>query len=378
MAQELGLPDVLSDALNTEAFIEYGEGGDWEGMVQRALSIALTAGKAEQAGRAYANLCEYYREERRFGDVDRVYREGAAYCEEHDIPTYLICLQGRYAESLAQRGTWDESAELCRAMLRGQASPINRFVFCTALAMIHARRGDEGAWPLLDEALEVAIGSDEPERIAVARLSRAEAHWLAGQEQELHHELELSAEFAANYDPWTRGWYGAWVLRAHADLPAASGTVPLPYELMFSGDHRGSAAAWDELGCPYEAAQSLLDSGEEDAMREALRRLDALGATAAVQAARREMRRVGVRSIPAGVRAATRANPHGLTNREREVLELVSDGRTNAEIAEQLFIAAKTVDHHVSAVLGKLGVASRGEAAKAAVRLGMSPPQLTG
>jgi DNA-binding NarL/FixJ family response regulator len=87
---------------------------------------------------------------------------------------------------------------------------------------------------------------------------------------------------------------------------------------------------------------------------------------------RQAMRERGVRSIPAGPRAATRAHPLGLTRREQEVLDLVVDGRTNAEIAGQLFISAKTVDHHVSAVLAKLGVPDRNAAARQAARLGVA------
>jgi len=76
-----------------------------------------------------------------------------------------------------------------------------------------------------------------------------------------------------------------------------------------------------------------------------------------------------VRHIPRGPRPASRAGPAGLTPRQAEVLDLLSAGATNAEIAETLVIAPKTVDHHVSAVLGKLGVTSRREAAAAAARL---------
>jgi DNA-binding NarL/FixJ family response regulator len=83
------------------------------------------------------------------------------------------------------------------------------------------------------------------------------------------------------------------------------------------------------------------------------------------------MRRRGYRSIPTGVHAATRAHPLGLTRREREVLELICAGRTNMEIAQHLVISDRTVDHHVSAVLAKLGVPSRALAAAEAVRLGL-------
>ncbi|MER7186710.1 response regulator transcription factor, partial [Streptomyces hyaluromycini] len=63
----------------------------------------------------------------------------------------------------------------------------------------------------------------------------------------------------------------------------------------------------------------------------------------------------------------------GLTSRERDVLRLVSAGRTNRQIAEELFISPKTASVHVSNILGKLGVAGRGEAAAVAHRLGLFP-----
>jgi DNA-binding NarL/FixJ family response regulator len=66
---------------------------------------------------------------------------------------------------------------------------------------------------------------------------------------------------------------------------------------------------------------------------------------------------------PCGTRRATRAHPLGLTPRECEVLELICERQTNAQIARALFISAKTVDHHVSAVLAKLGVENREAAA---------------
>jgi DNA-binding NarL/FixJ family response regulator len=86
------------------------------------------------------------------------------------------------------------------------------------------------------------------------------------------------------------------------------------------------------------------------------------------------MRTLGIRSIPAGRRAATRDHPLGLTRREQEVLDLICAGRSNAEIASRLVISAKTVDHHVSAVLAKLGVGTRHAAAEAVALASASPP----
>ena len=116
---------------------------------------------------------------------------------------------------------------------------------------------------------------------------------------------------------------------------------------------------------------ALLGAADEDSLRTALQIFTDLGATATARLTRQKMRELGIRSIPAGPRAATREHPLGLTRREQEVLGLICAGHTNAEIAGQLFISAKTVDHHVSAVLAKLGAPTRNAAASRAARLGL-------
>ena len=78
------------------------------------------------------------------------------------------------------------------------------------------------------------------------------------------------------------------------------------------------------------------------------------------------LRERGARTIPRGPSTLTRGNPAGLTARQVEVLRLVADGLTNAEIADRLVLSVRTVDTHVAAVLAKLGVATRVEAARLA------------
>jgi DNA-binding NarL/FixJ family response regulator len=75
---------------------------------------------------------------------------------------------------------------------------------------------------------------------------------------------------------------------------------------------------------------------------------------------------------PRGPQRWTRGNPAELTRREIEVLALVQQGLSNVEIAERLFLSTKTVHHHVSAILRKLGVSRRGQAAAEAARLGLT------
>jgi DNA-binding CsgD family transcriptional regulator len=148
-------------------------------------------------------------------------------------------------------------------------------------------------------------------------------------------------------------------------------------------DARWSWGACDGLFTPrplgplYDLADQLggelvrLDAAEEDALREALGVFTELGASAVARLTRQKLRALGVRSIPAGPRSATRGDPLGLTRREREVLEEICAGQTNAAIAAKLFISAKTVDHHVSAVLAKLGAPNRNAAAAQAAKLGL-------
>ncbi|MYV43464.1 helix-turn-helix transcriptional regulator, partial [Streptomyces sp. SID1328] len=105
-------------------------------------------------------------------------------------------------------------------------------------------------------------------------------------------------------------------------------------------------------------------SGDAPALREALAAFEALDARPAVARTRAVMRAQGVRPIRRGARAATRANPYGLTNRELDVLKLLNEGLSDAEIAARLYITPKTAGHHVGAVLAKLGVHTRHDAAR--------------
>ena len=102
---------------------------------------------------------------------------------------------------------------------------------------------------------------------------------------------------------------------------------------------------------------------------------DELGAQAAADRLRKAMRAAGVAGIPRGARASTQANPHHLTEREREVLALLCAGLRNSEIAERLCRSVRTVDHHVAAAFAKLGVNSRAEAVAAAARAGIAAPK---
>jgi len=362
LAEAVGAPGVLSDALNTLGCSLAIHDDDWTRPLSQALDIAVAAGLADQAGRAFANLHSLSCEHRRFADAERYYADGFRYTDEHDIGVYVNCLLGSRVFMFEQTGRWDEAVSAGGRLLATAASPINRIQTLVVLGQISARRDAGDTWRYLDEAAAAAGGSGELQWIVAARLARAEAYWLADDIARARAEAGLAASAAVPLSPWDRGAALSW-LRRLGGAQEPPGPVAEPFQREFDGYPEKAAQLWTDLGCRYQAALTLYDTNEERLLRQALELFSELGATAAVKVTRQKMRRAGIRSIPAGPRSATRADPRGLTRREHEVLTLVGAGLTSAEIAARLFIAAKTVDHHVASAVGKLGAPSRAAAA---------------
>jgi DNA-binding CsgD family transcriptional regulator/tetratricopeptide (TPR) repeat protein len=370
LGEALGLPAVISDALNTEGCAASDLSGEWQVMLDQSLEIAIREGLDEQTGRAYANIYAMHCGWLTFAAGEHYFVEGIAYCDEHDISTFGTCLRGQRSVALARMGRWDEAVSVAEQHLLTAGSPVNRFNSLLGLGAVCSRRGDPRAGEILDEISALTESLGEPLWIVQARLARAEARWLEGDRDAAAQEVELAQSAATQADVVTRSEVAAWRYRVLGDSVPGSQLVE-PFASQVAGDHAAAARLWDDLSCPYDAALALLDASDEALLREALTRLDLLGAAATARVARQRLRDLGVKSIPSGARATTRAHPAGLTRRETEVLELLVDGHTNDEISGRLFISSKTVDHHVSAVLGKLGVASRKVAAREAVRLGL-------
>jgi ATP/maltotriose-dependent transcriptional regulator MalT len=372
LGERLNQPDIVSHALNGIGCIELERGQDGTASLERALRIGLDADAHEAAGRAYSNLGEAATRLNMFEESERWYTEGMEYCEGRELGVFSKCLRGWRAYALLQLGRWAEAADICDQMLAGQGiSPVNRLNPLRVLGSIRGRRGDAGAWVLLDEALTLAEGTSEVQWIVPVRTARAELRWASGQADLAVDEIVSAWHRAAErVDPWIAGSVALWLrrLQVPADLPSG---VPDPVARELAGDWQGAAGEWEKLGRPYDAALARLGSPEEAGLREALATLDDLGATAIAAVARRRLRRLGVTAIPRGPRPATRAVPGGLTAREREVLALLAEGLPDREISRRLVISERTVHHHVSAVLSKVGVSSRTAAAREAARLGI-------
>ena len=306
---------------------------------------------------------------------------GIQYCGEHDLDGFRPFLVAMRAQLELNAGRWSDAEDSAGLILsgvtggsRGRGVGPGTAYALALLGRVRARRGDPEPWAPLDEALSLVQPLEELIRVKPVAAARAEAAWLEGRGELASEATDAALALAQRArDRWAIGELAYWRWRAgvQEDVPADAAE---PYAAGIAGDWRRAADLWAQLGCPYEAALALADSDDEDELRGALESLQQLGARPAAAIVARRLRERGARGLPRGPRPRTRENTAHLTPRQVEVLELVSQGLHNGEIAERLFLSERTVDHHVSAILGKLGVASRGQAAAAAARLGISGP----
>jgi DNA-binding CsgD family transcriptional regulator/tetratricopeptide (TPR) repeat protein len=357
----IGAVEVLTDDPASPATLE------------KSLDEALRAGLEENAGRSYLNFVWWPLLHRRHALVDRYLDVALDYCTEHGLDLWRLFLVAAHARVELDRGRWVEAADLAGLALRDRRTfPVPRVLALTVLGLVRARRGDPDVWPLLDEARDLALPTAELQRIGPAAAARAEAAWLEGRHDAAAAEagpaLELAAQRCAR---WAAGELACWRRRAGVD-EVVDAPLAEPYEAELDGDPERAADLWTKRACPYDAALALAGADDDGALRRALDELQRLGATPAAAIVARRLRERGVRGLPRGPRAATKENPAGLTAREVEVLALVGEGLRNAAIAERLFLSEKTVGHHVSAILRKLDVRTRGEASAEAHRLGIA------
>jgi DNA-binding CsgD family transcriptional regulator/tetratricopeptide (TPR) repeat protein len=365
LTEDLARPDLRSLALNYRAVAQCAGGSTPDvGDFHEALRLALEAGHLELAARAHANLSFELLLSREPTQATLPHLDVAlAFLEDHDFPSHAFDIRARQAAVTFALGRWEE-AEQQLLDLRGTTEQrgLIDLIALETLSRLALRRGDDDADEVLDSAWELAVHSGAPPYTGLIGVIRLERAWLEGAAngERLLHELPLARLRPRLYAEALRYAQLAGVeVEVTADLaePWRSGLV---------GDWRRAAAAWRDDQRPYELGVELLSSREREPTLEALAIFDRLGAVRAAGLARRQLKGLGVRHIPRGPLAATRQHPAGLTARQAEVLEGVTRGLTNAQIAEELVVSVRTVDHHVAAVLQKLGVGSRHEAAAAA------------
>jgi DNA-binding CsgD family transcriptional regulator len=363
LAERLGLTEISAHALNNIGSAEVLMGKpEGTAKVKRSLELALAHDMHEHAGRAYTSLIYHALVRRDYAATEEHLAAGLAYTREREIDAATLYKLAMRARAHLEQGRWKEASDDAVGVLRGSLR-IARVVAIVVLGTVRLRRGEPDAQALLDEARELALATGDIMRIGPMAAARAEAAWLKDDMEGVRAEIERAYELARQRpEPWRLGELSLWLWRAGAlDGPPAN--VAPPYRLEMSGDWRGAASAWEALGCPYEQALALAN-GDRPAQLKALDILTQLGAVPTAALVRRKLRAESAQGIPRGPRAVTKGNPLGLTGRQIEILKLLSEDLSNKAIAQRLKISPKTVDHHVVAVLTKLGVATRKEAAR--------------
>ena len=443
-ARAADAPWVEADALVTLAQLSEGSG-----RVEQAIGLYTAAHQqardAQVLGvelRAAFQLARSRLERGDLAGAVETAHEGVARAEEKGLGLAPYGLDLEYLHYLAHyaEGSWDHAADLAdsfpvrvttvaEARLSamalfvevGQGNPVvgerrawlepfwpgDRFGEYIARGLLaeHALwRGDpDGALAEVEAALVTQADEDgyAPPVIRVAaiglaahatRVARARA---TGDEQAVKAELKAArrligvAREGAAYPRQTKFVLGivgrGWLARAEAEWGRVRGkNDPAAWQAVV--DAFGPGFVYESARARWRLAEALAEKGQREAAEhewklatDAAERLAAVPLlTALADVARRA--RLGPRpaSYPPGVLA-------GLTAREREVLELLSEGMSNREIADKLFIAPKTASVHVSNILAKLGASSRTEAAAIAYRQGPAaeepappPPPLRG
>jgi DNA-binding CsgD family transcriptional regulator/tetratricopeptide (TPR) repeat protein len=381
LARRLGDREVEIHALNNvgSAVGHAGRVREGETLLRRSLELALDGDAHEHAARAYTNLGADAAEEHRGAAALEALTAGIAYCEERDLDSWTRYMQAWQVVALTELGSWDEALDVSASLLaHAGLTPITVIPAAAATARIKARRGENYS-AHLGLASSLAPGTGELQRIAPATCAAAEAAWLSGQPERLEPLTADALDLVRGHpDRWVLGELLWWrslagpgtVAPVGQGAPAPIGEPAEPFALMLAGRWNEAAAAWEALRSPLWVAYSLGLAPQVEAAQRAVGILTELRAAAAIEALLRVRHERGL-PLPRRPRAATRANVGQLTARELDILLLLADGLSTADIAARLVLSPRTVEHHISAVLRKLGEPTRARAVAAARRLGV-------
>jgi DNA-binding CsgD family transcriptional regulator len=340
-------------------------------LLQQSLKIALNNSFHEHVARAYTALGSNGVTMKNYAFAKKILNEGIQYCDERDLDSLKLYMVGWKARMNLETGNWDEAYNVADNLLKNcSLPPVTKVGVLATAATIKIRRGDQDALPLLIEAKTIAFKTLELQRIIPALAAMLEYEWLTGKSCIETKELDQAVGMISQMDKVSKKnklYY--WIRKARKQY--------LPVKERYEGYDKttiamalNEAEEWGKLGCPYEQALALFE-GSVANKKEAIEIIHTLGADAVYEKLKMEMRTSGIKNIPRGKRMTTRSNPAHLTDREVDVLQLLKEGLQNKEIADRLFISAKTVDHHISSILFKLDVPSRVKAVHEAVQLGI-------
>ena len=341
-------------------------------LLEESVRLARDSGQPEVVARAFNAMGYICAAEYRHEQADAYYEAGLEHCAEYTSDLWRINMLALSALSFLAQGRFDDASRRAVAILDDpRESPWPHHTALVVLALVRARRGDPGARDALAETSTVDLQPEEFDAVVDQAAAHAEIAWMDRRSEEVRAATEATLQEAiVRGDTEATARLVFW--RRLAGLETGVPTdVSGPYALALADKWKQAADEWTGRGRPYEAALALSQSHDVAALRRAHAELQRIGARPLAALVARELRDLGARDIPRGPRRSTRTNDAKLTTRELDVLALLADGLRNADIADRLVVSRRTVDHHVSSILRKLGVRNRGEAVAAATRIGL-------
>ena len=417
-ARRAGAGDVESRCLSTMGFLVGRTGRREEalGLLRSALALAVDGNHVEAAVAAYWALGATANDWADYATAQAAFDDALVYCRANHLSDDEQLCVGCLAVVLQNSGDWTRAEQLARTLL--QRPSLHRWNAAhaqTTLGLIDAARGaTKRGRGLLTRALATArelgmLGTvhacefglaltDEVDDVASPRWHELVTVQVESMSHSRAHGLRLASTFAARRGDTTLVYACAdasasWASRfAGADTLAALAHVL--GEIALLEGHATSAAdqfgqaleRLAEIEAPFErgltqarAGAALLAAGERELGVERLTGayhvFKKLGARPFAHRAAADLAAAGERvDERLGRRAARDLERGGLTRRELEILRMVAVGRTNREIAHQLFLSPRTIDMHVRNMLAKLGCRSRTEATGRAHELGLLEP----
>ena len=338
-----------------------------------AHTLADAAGEREDATRALGNLGYVFMSWAMPAEAHHYTEQALEYAASHEVHTYVSYVRTARAWLLLRRGDWDEAERITHSELE-RGITVVQLLAKTVLAELAVRRGDDDARDRVADLAAHADRAAEPQRLMpVIELTSelaltGDGDFPAGRIDALAEGMRAGGGLRGRFAARLAGWAAVAGEDTRIELEPAGAAGP--YGAMAHRDWREAADRFGAIGWGHDRALMLSLLDDEEALSEAIGIARLLGAAPLTRRVTERMRALGLH-VPRGPRMTTRANPAGLTARQLEVLGLIAEGLTNAEIAERLVVSQRTAEHHVAAVLAKLGVVSRQEAARRATEQGL-------
>ncbi len=373
LEEEYPNPEIRVHALNNVGSAMVLRGNEaGEALLMESLEIALEHGFHEHAARVYTNFSDYCVRYKKIDAGEKMIAEGIAFDTFYDLDSWTYYLLGIQSNLRMEQGRLEDAETISQGVIGlEQLTLLMKLPALTVLARSQLRLGRTSYGKYLSQSLENSFATDELQYIIPARFGAIEAAWLHGNANAAYTQLKWLSELdKENMDHWRAGEMNEWIHRFGFDLRASyEFELPEPYKLELANDYVAAAEVWMSMGMPYNSALSLSQVGAHDAAQalpRAYRILESIGAKAAIGKIRDSAEKFGLQSkLPSARRGPykkTRQHPAGLTAKEQEVLTHLVAGATNQDIAEALSRSQRTVENHVSSILGKLNASNRMEA----------------